>query len=119
MDGDDGPTLNPLATIGAAVLGSGAAAVEEAVGGGPAPTEDSNAVASAVPHEQLRIGRLLSDSEGRPSLLHRCLQGLVLFNAGQVMYLKPAVDASWAVRTRRPSLRFASFDIHLCSAVPG
>ncbi len=34
MDGDG--TLNPLATIGAAVLGSGAAAVEEAADGNPA-----------------------------------------------------------------------------------
>ena len=96
MDGDGSATLNPLATIGAAVLVSGAAAVEEAAG--DPSMVDSNAVhvVLIVPREQRLIGRLLSDADGRPSLLYRFAQVVVFFNAAYGMLYGPHVDASWA-----------------------
>ena len=93
MDGDG--TLNPLATIGAAVLGSGAAAVEEAADGNPA-LADSDAVLLTVPREQRLIGRLLSNADGRPSLLYRFAQAVAIFNAVYGVLYGPHVDASWA-----------------------
>ena len=93
MEGD-GTTLNPLATIGAAVLASGAAAVEEAAG--DPSMVDSNAVVLSVPREQRLIGRLLSDADGRPSHLYRFAQVVVFFNAVYGMLYGPHIDASWA-----------------------
>eukprot|EP01051_Picozoa_sp_SAG22_P017534 SAG22_NODE_2728_length_2275_cov_3.199908_1_plen_392_part_00 len=95
MEGDGSTTLNPLATIDAAVLVSGAAAVEEA-NAGDLSMVDSNAVVLIVPREQRLMGRLLSDADGRPSLLYRFAQVVVFFNAVYGMLYGPHIDASWA-----------------------
>ena len=90
-DGEGGSsTLNPLAAIGASLA---AGAVE---GASDDVREDTNVVVATLPREQQLIGKLLSGASGRPSIVYRVWQALLLLSAAWAVTGGTRVDAAWA-----------------------
>ena len=91
-DGEGGSsTLNPLAAIGASLA---AGAVEGA--SDDVRDEDTNVVVATLPHEQQLIGKVLSGASGRPSIVYRVWQALLLLSAAWAVTGGTRVDAAWA-----------------------